>query len=271
MPEKKEQKIVVLTENSDSDKILVLHGVKLATAFKKELCLLHLAGKNEKKIKKTITENLTKYNKVVRDEVPSLNVSYLILKGNARDLIDTLADKYEAILIISRKTMYNKLSGALRQSPLAFLFLNHEITQIPGYKKIILPVDLRRETKDAALWASYFARFNNSAVNVLVANDKDKANIRSITKNIKAIKILFLKLRIPMKLYKGKNNSLKIQFEALDIAGSSDAELLIILASSYISIFDLMIGLPEKKIINKSGSLPVLVINPRKDMYIMCD
>ena len=47
MPEKKEQKILVLVENKDSDKNLILHGIKLAAALKKELCFLFIQNKKQ--------------------------------------------------------------------------------------------------------------------------------------------------------------------------------------------------------------------------------
>lgn len=269
MAEKKDQKIIVLAENAESDKILILHGIKLAGAFKKELCLLYVHPENKKS--NQISETLDGYKKVVGNEIPTLRVSTLILTGKPEGLMEDLADKYEAVLIISRASRFQKLSGVLRVSPIPFLFVNETRTEIPEYKKIVLPVDLRKETKDAVLWASYFARFNNSGVNVLAATDKNKENIRSVTKNILSIKNLFSKLNIAVKVFKGKQNSLNIQFEALELAKSSGADLIIVLGSSYISFIDLLIGLPEKKMIKKAGDLPVLIINPRKDMYILCD
>jgi len=36
-------------------------------------------------------------------------------------------------------------------------------------------------------------------------------------------------------------------------------------------LLDLLIGLPEKKIVRNAGHLPVMLINPRKDICMMCD
>jgi hypothetical protein len=82
---------------------------------------------------------------------------------------------------------------------------------------------------------------------------------------------LFQKFKIEHKIYKGAKSSLQNAFEALDLALTSDCDLLVILGSSVITPLDRLIGLPEKKIIKKAGNLPVLLINPRKDNYILCD
>jgi len=271
MSEKKEQKIIVLIDNTDSDKNLILHGLKLAAAFQKELCFIYIIPKNKPYNSGHIQNILTGYQKIVSNEIPSLPVNFITLKGNPKDLIDPLADEHEAILIIACSSLFKKWSGAVRSSPVPFLFVNKNQTNIPDYKKIIIPVDLRGESKDAILWASYFARFNNSGINVLAANDKAKENIKSVQKNIFMMKKLFSKLKVGMKVFKGSSNSLKIQFEALELAKTSKADLIIILGSSYISFIDLIVGLPENKIIKMAGEMPVLMINPRKDMYIMCD
>jgi hypothetical protein len=271
MSVKKEQKIIVLINNIESDKILILHGIKLATAFNKELCLFYNSSKKETTVNKNIGTTLNEYKNVVKNIIPSLRISSLTIQGKFEHLIDNLADNHEAVLVVSGNSTYSKLSKTIQRSPIPFLLIDTNSTTISDYKKIIFPVDLRRETKDAALWASYFARFNKSGINVLVANEINKDNRKGVTKNITSIKQLFVKLKIGIKFFKGKENSFKIQFEALNVALSSNSDLIIILGSSFISIFDLIIGLPEKKIIKKAGILPVLIINPRKDMYILCD
>ncbi|MBN1820223.1 MAG: hypothetical protein JXR31_06160 [Prolixibacteraceae bacterium] len=269
MPEKKEQKIVVLIENKESDNNLILHGIKLAAAFKKELCFLLV--QNNKQISKLSESIIAGYKAVVKRDIPVLPVSDLILNGKPKDLIDPLVDEHEAILIILRNKLFKNWASAVRISPVPFLFVNENQNSVPDYKKVVLPLDLRKESKDSVLWASYFARFNNSGINVLAANDNIKDNIKSVQKNILMMKKLFTKFNIALKIFKGTSGSMKIQFEALELAKSSGAEMIIILGSSYISFIDIFIGLPENKIIRNAGTLPVLLINPRRDLYIMCD
>jgi len=57
----------------------------------------------------------------------------------------------------------------------------------------------------------------------------------------------------------------------LELALSSNCDLLIILGSSNITPLDWVVGLPERKIIDNAGAIPVLIVNPRKDNYILCD
>lgn len=89
--------------------------------------------------------------------------------------------------------------------------------------------------------------------------------------NVALSRKLFQKFKIEHKIFRGTKSSLQNSFEALDLALSSKSDLLIILGSSVITPLDWLIGLPEKKIIKRAENLPVLVINPQKDNYILCD
>ncbi len=271
MRDTKEQKIIVLTELNDSDNNLILHGIKIASIFKKELCLFHNYKKKGKSEYGNIRRILNDYKRVVKNTFPTLPVSSLITEGDLTYLLDILTDDYDAILILVRAHSFKKHAKSVRESPLPFLFINTDNTKITNYTRIVAPIDLRKENSDIALWCSYFGRFNNSEIIAIAANDKNKANIRMVTKNIVLIKKLLVKFNISHKIYKGKSSSLRIQSEALEFARSSKSDLMIILGSSVITPIDLLIGLPEHKIIKKAENFPVLVINPRRDMYILCD
>jgi hypothetical protein len=48
-------------------------------------------------------------------------------------------------------------------------------------------------------------------------------------------------------------------------------DVMVFSGSAYVSMIDLLIGLPEKRIIRQAGDLPILIINPRKEICVMCD
>ena len=64
-----------------------------------------------------------------------------------------------------------------------------------------------------------------------------------------------MKFGIDHKIFKGTKSSLRNTFEALDLAQSSNSDLLVILGSSNITPLDLLIGLPERKLIKKAKDL----------------
>jgi hypothetical protein len=135
----------------------------------------------------------------------------------------------------------------VKESPVPFLFVNEKCEKYSEFKKLILPIDLRKENADSALWCSYFGRFNSSAIVVVAANDKNKDELKQVTTNVAICKKLFQKFKIEHKIFRGTKSSLQNSFEALQLAQSSESDLLVILGSSTITPLDLLIGLPEKK------------------------
>lgn len=271
MEEVKQQKIVVLLSFADTDKNLILNGIRLAGIFNKELCLCYNYSKKEKLEKTVLKQKLSDYLKPIKDEIPNIKISTLLISERLNNLPDKLADDFEAILFVAGAGDFKKYATSVSESPVPFLFVNEKENQISEFKKIILPVDMRQENSDSVLWSSYFGRFNASAIVVVVASDKGKDAQKQVTLNVALSRKLFQKFKIEHKIFKGTKSSLQNSFEALELALSSESDLLIVLGSSVITPLDWLIGLPEKKIIKRAEKLPVLVINPQKDNYILCD
>jgi hypothetical protein len=271
MPEKKEQKIIVLLSLLPSDKALILNGIKIASIFRKEICLCYNVQKKQKKNYNQLKAKLTEYANPVKNKIPGLKISTLLLSEHVKDLPEKLSDDSEAIFMIAPKSDFKKYSPALAESPVPFLFIDEKQETVPGYKRMVLPIDLRKENSDSAIWSSYFGRFNNTGIVVVAANDKNSENKKQVTQNVVLTKKLFQKFGLQHKIFKGRKNSLGITDEALKLALSMDIDVMSILGSSTITPLDLLVGLPEKRIIRHSGKLPVLIINPRKDNYILCD
>ncbi|NCB07426.1 MAG: hypothetical protein EOM73_04610 [Bacteroidia bacterium] len=271
MTEKKEQKIVVFLSLAPSDKTLILNGIKIASIFRKELCLLYNYPGSKKKFHTGYQSKLMDYTQPIRNEIPGLKVSTLLLSEPVCELPEKLSDELEAIFLIAPSSKFSAYSKAVTRSPVPFLFVNETLEKVPVYNKLVLPVDLRKENEDSVMWSSYFGRFSGAEIVVVAAGDQRKENQEQVTRNVMMAKKLFRKFNIVHKIYKGEHSSLRNGFEALELALHSNADLLVILGSSVITPLDLLVGLPERKIIKKAGKLPVLMINPRKDNYILCD
>lgn len=270
MSEKKEQKIVVFTTLTPSDKTLILNGINLASVFKKELCLVYRMKYKDSKKSKTFKQKLVEYTIPIKREIPTLKTSVLLLKKKLREAPDILADDHEAILFIADAGQFNKFSKAVTESPVPFLFVHSE-TSLSSFKTIVLPIDLRKENSDSALWTSWFGRFNQSEIIAIAANEKNKESQKEVARNVTLAKKLYLKFNVTHKMFKGRKSSLQNSYEALEFAISEKADLLVLLGSSVITPLDWLIGLPERKIIRNAENLPVLLVNPRRDNYILCD
>jgi len=270
MSENKAQKIAVLTQLNQSDKTLILNGIKLASIFKKELCLVYNYTPKEKSKHHEFKNILENYLQTVKREIPLLKTSVLVLSKKKLILPVTLADDYETIIIIANSIDFKLYSRSVSESPVPFLFVHPDST-VSGFNKVVVPVDLRGQISDSAVWSSYFGRFNNAEFIAVAATEKGKDEQRQVTKNVVLTKKLYEKFNLRHKIYKGEKSSWRNAFEALDFAKSAGCNLFILLGSSAITPLDYLVGLPDRKIIKLANELPVLYINPRRDNYVLCD
>jgi hypothetical protein len=249
----------------------IVHGVRMAGIFRKELCLFHPLHNKGKTEKLAIQKNLGLIIQRLKRDLPDIPVSTLTLKGDLVKNIGRIAEQYDGIMLVLTSEKLKTKLPALQQSQIPFLFVKGSESKYLAYKKAMLPVDLRKVMKDTSLWASYFGRFNKAEVTVLGATEKDRENAQKIKKNLKFIERLLYKLHLDVHFKSTPKGSFGLPFEALAQCRNDGHDLLIVPSSKNISLIDLVVGLPETKIIKKAGEMPVLCINPKRDMYILCD
>jgi hypothetical protein len=263
------QKIVVFIRLEDSDSVLIPYGVHLAKVFSKELCLFYHS--TEAYLAEMTEEKLNTYRQLIHLENPSLSVSFLTGKFKRENLAVVLADEHEAILLVAGSSMCKTLSRSLQNSPIPFMYVNERYPCIPDFSTVFFPVDLRIQNRDAMKWILYFGRYNPSEIVVIGANDKSKSNRRLVNGNVSMIRKNLTKYGIQHRIYQGTRSSLRVHDEGFDAATLWHAGMLVLLGSSVITVLDMIIGLPEEKIVRHARGLAVLVVNPRRETYLVCE
>ena len=135
----------------------------------------------------------------------------------------------------------------------------------------MVPIDFRKASKDTSLWASYFGRFNKANINLIYARETERERAAKLTRNLNFFRKFLSSLNVSHRVYSGKTTSWGIYEEAISRTDEFLGDLLIISGSSNVTLIDLIVGLPEKKLLRKAGKLPVLMINPKKDICVLCD
>ena len=269
MPDNSEQKVVVLCDFSGQMKDVIVHGARMADMLRKELCLL--AFWKDKAHRLQIVEKLDLATRNLKSNLPDFPISNLILPGSLRDNIEKLVNEYEAVLMVLHQANIKLFMRAFRESSIPFLFVRGTEPEYLRYKNVLVPVDYRKASKDTSLWASYLGRFNKSLIHVVYAHEKNAYEAERVTINANFFKKFLSSLYVRNQLIAGRSSSWGIVQETLSRANEWEGDVMIFSGSSSITLIDLMIGLPEKKIVRQAGNLPVMLINPRKDICMMCD
>ncbi len=264
-----EQKIIVICDFSERMKEVIIHGARMADMLKKELCLTAIW--KDKSQKSEIQDKIVQTTRNLKSNLPDLPISWLLLQKSLRDNMQKLVDEYNGVLVVLHQTDIHWVLKAFQQSSIAFLFVNGELPRFLSYKNVLVPVDYRKASKETSLWASYLGRFNRSQVQLIYAHETNNEDAGRLMKNLEFFKKFLSSLNVRHQQIAGKASSWGICNETLDRAEEWMGDLMIFSGSSSITLLDLMIGLPEKRIVKKAGHLPILLINPRKDICMMCD
>lgn len=132
--------------------------------------------------------------------------------------------------------------------------------------KVILPIGFLEEELEKAQFASAFGRFCNAEIIMLLADDY---GTKAAT-NAEKMKMLFDKFSFQYRLEKATKDSFKVEREAIQVAKKEQAGLIIVSASRDYGLDDLLFGPKEFHVVKKSP-IPILLVNPRGDLYALCD
>lgn len=265
------QRIMVYCDFSDSMNHAIAHGLRISQIFKKELCLFHPYPSRQRDAKLAAQTALGILIRKFKEDFPALTISSLTLKGSLVQTIDRVAEEYDAIMMILPTQNLKPKIQALQSSQIPFLFVGDSNAVSLRYDRVLLPVDYRKVMKDTSLWASYFGRFNQSAIEVFCSREHNEENRVMVKKNRKFIEQLLYKLQVDVEFKDAEKGGFGLPIEALNRAKDEAYNLMIIPASQHVSLLDLLFGLPETKLLRQAGNIPVLCINPKRDMYILCD
>lgn len=130
------------------------------------------------------------------------------------------------------------------------------------FDRIGVPVKRFEEEKEKAPYCGSFARNFGSHVSIYQPNDYGSGARR----NIDAIKGLLEKQEITPEIKTCKHDSDGVELESIGFGDN----LIVIGASRDYGLDDILFGPKERKII-MTAAMPVMMINPRGDLYPLCD
>ncbi len=233
------------------------YACKTAKAYNKEICLIAIAENSP-------TDSLAK----TCSEKTDIAVNYI--EGNCTDLFCETLEKEEAAMVIfeiSNKKPFNNVSYLLkisRELRIPYIFVKDNFNEIK-FDRIIVPITFLTEEREKGMFASAFGRFFNSEILLMTAKDYGS----KATATCRSIKQLLDKHNLKYTDVEAKKDSYKVEMEAIQNANSNNADVAIITASREYGLDDIIFGPKELHIIKKS-QIPLMVLNPRGDLYVLC-
>ncbi len=286
---KKDQFVIAyLTDLTDTDTV-ISHALFLSQKLQKGLILLHIS---DPRYTRTTTEQAGQDLKKICDTLK--NTTYAALAGDTRQIISSLPSLMNAVLVVAQVA-----ARAPRRSPVnrrnvlrnfadcraAFLTVQQPFSapisdtatssqpSIAGcrFDDVAMVVDFKKESKDKFIWSSYFPRFIGSRMHVLYYDYKDQFLRTKWYANMQQLHKLYTGLDITFQPHIIESKSTFPDVNALRFAHSQGYKLLICVTTKERDTLELFIGTQEMRTITNRYNIPILFINPREDLYVLCD
>lgn len=170
----------------------------------------------------------------------------------------------------SRRTIQKQLNEC-REERRPYVFITNTMTVKP-LRRLLVPVSMLEEEVYKAEICTYLARKTGAHIILLQANDYGshaRQNINRIITHIKGVAERTGE-EIRYEVVLAKKDSFSLIKEASERQRDFQHDMLILTASREYGLDDILFGPPERHAIQQA-LVPVMLVNPREDLFSLCD
>lgn len=279
MSEKKDQYIAAYIADYTHSEVVLSYSLFMANMLRKSLILLRIV---DPKYTSETTSEAEKHLQELETKIHlNNNVTYCAIKGNTKDILTALPVALNVVTVIGAVD-----KNAHRKSPLsrknvlknfsecktAFLLAQEPLKDTDMLQNIAFSIDFKKESKDKFLWASYFSRFNNSFLHSFSPKYEDEFLRAKWFDNTKFLDKMFASLNVKYEKHSiSKQQSQYLDIDVLQYASTKGIGLLVSTTTKERDVMEYFIGVQEDKTIINEYKIPILYLNPREDLYVLCD
>lgn len=279
MEEKKKLNVAAITDFSEHGTNAVRHGLLLAKIFGGELMIFSNFRVKKREFKSVFQkEEERKMTEFLQKKAEKTKFTVIEEPTDAKSLY-SFAEANNVGLFVIAAAETDKETYFSRKKAFSFILPSRQPVLVTGsvpppencFKNVLLPLDLRPQNKEKVLWAGYFNRFYDSKIHILYSHFDEQHLQHEIDLIIAFAKKLYSNLEITdYEIHKITPTVDNMDKYSLSFAPQVAATLTVILMTHNRSLGDLILGVREKTLIGNTQGFPVLCINERPDLYVLC-
>ncbi|MDR0970929.1 MAG: hypothetical protein LBM25_00915 [Bacteroidales bacterium] len=279
---RKDQFIIAFIENFEKSQQVIDYGIFFAQKLNKGLILLYVSDKkyNTLSIEKAEKE-LKKLNEQIKEDIFH---SYCAIEGRTRDIVNKISELLSGVLLIcsycnekprnkknKKRNYYKSLLNNLYLSRIAYFVFPENMEYKPIFNNVVLTLDNARECKEKVLWATYFGRFILSDITIYYHNYKDEFFRHQLHYNIKFTMKMLDNFNIKHSLHLSNDRKTYTDYQAMDYCIKNNCDTIICQTTKNRNLLNSLFGLKEEKLLEKNNEKPILFLNIRDDLFVLCD
>lgn len=241
---------------------------QLAKAYSKDICFLGICIGKKSLDTAAYTTAFEQWTAEHKAECEDAGLTYKVMAPE--DDFTATIEATEASMLVFQ--LHNSIKPFNKPQPLLDTCRNLRIPyffvkegQEVSFERVLVPVGFLMEEREKGPFSSSFGRFFDSEIVLMPAKDYGS----KARQNTDAIKGVLEKSAIKWQETAATKDSFGVELEAAELAPGMNASLLMISASRDYGLDDIIFGPKERKVIMRSR-VPVMVINPRGDLYALC-
>ena len=274
--------ILVPTDFSEIAHNALGHALKIADVYKNEITLLNiqdegglfgLFGSDEKMglIKEAVDMKMDKLIAESAQSFPNVKINKRFETGKIYKVITEIAEKenFDSIVMGTngasglQQITGSNASRVINYAKVPVVVVKDQSISKSGYEKIVLPIDLSRESRQKVSWAVHLAKRFNSVIHVIYENSSNaevKGRIFAAVNQTQDI----LSANNANYIVRGLDEEKypdSFAEDTLAYASEINADLIMIMTQQEKGFSEFLLGSYAQQIVNHSGKVPVMCIN----------
>lgn len=261
------KRILVPTDFTKVGDTALNHAIVVGKALDSEVFVLHIIT-NKRDISEAKLKLQTLEARVEKES--NFSIQTVVRIGSIFEDIDKAATELDASLVIMgthglRGMQFLTGSKALKvvtESSIPFIIVQEREIRATGYDRIVVPLDLNKETKQKLNLVSDMALYFDSEVFLVSPGEKDEFLKNQLDRNLTYAQNFFQEREISCTTHITEGKSGTFTKEMLHYATSINGDLICIMNMYENSLVSIIGGGYEQAIITNESQIPVLCVNP---------